>query len=585
MKQIKKLFLHLCLLLFVLEIHAIEYTMQKGVVRASEKGQTIWENVHDRLNRIEKEGKAGPVQSGSFVYYSIGSYLYEVSAQTGAVQKRIVLPGYCKQIEKANEGVRVEVGSLLMDFSWKKNYTITPQSHDVPFYLTSYLSQSAMDRNDAKSLCETILGKSKIKDKADSDSLSLQNLQEKAIEALDAHSKRDPSNLWYIMQQGIILGDLGKKTESLAKFQEVLQSPAEYHLSLLSIVHTLDNYNITLGDEAFEKGMQFLVARGYEPELMNALISVMVVYGRPLREKKDILQDLSYMNKLGERIWTFSPYAEASCYMFHALYVANQKAGDYQKADLWKARKDAATPFRIFGGANIYAEHTGHYLSLLCAISMGMIFLLFVKGIRIPKNKQNRFANLFFFRFWTKGELTGFLILVAIGCYTFYGLLLGIEAIRYAANMPISCLNGFLNHPDAIEYIQKARNTESKEFIYAFALQKAQEEQAADEIYQKLDSAQALNNRGVIAYHRCDREAARLLFQKALDKDPSLEVAAFNLGKRVVHPRIEKMQKYNATIPLLALPTGLQWSNMLASSQELTFPEIFSLMENLDQIR
>ncbi len=573
-KNISICLLTLCFI-FSLTLPAIEYCMEKGIIRATDQGKILWENRHDRLNRVELAYKTKPVQSGLSLYYCIGSYLYEVSPTTGIVQKRIVLPGFCNRMEKTDQGILIEVCSFQKEFTWKKQYAITPQEHNISFYLTAYLSQAMMDKNDAKAVSDEIL---KNAPKAESNILYL----EKAISSLEEYSKRDPSNLWYIMQQGMHLWELGKKTEAFAKFQQTLQSPSSYHLSLLSMVHTLDTYQMTLGNEAFEKAARFLIAQGYEPELMNALISMMILYGRPLGDRKDGEKDISYLNQLGQRIWDISPYAEASCYMYHALAIANKKSGDMEKAKLWEKRREEATPYRIFGGANLPAEKTGHFISLLCAISTAIFFLIFIKALRIPKNPKKPFANIFFFRFWSKGELIGFLLLIVAEIFSFYSILIGLSAISYTVSMPLSCLNGFLHHPDAMEYFQRAANSESKDFINAFSLQKLHQEQAADEIYQKFDSAQAWNNRGVIAYNRCDREAARLLFQKALQKDPSFTIAAFNLGENVSCPRIERMIKYGAKAPLLAIPTKEQWSDMASGTPpQFSLKQLFSLLSHV----
>ena len=566
----KSILLFLCCFA-VVAIGAVEYDRIGGIVRAVDNGKVLWQNQHDCSEMIADKFKAGPVVIGEYLYYSIGEHLYQVEKKTGIVVDRIMLPGFCAALRRQGEKLAVEVKSFRSkDYSWKKHYMITAGQTRLPLCLSGKFLSMLMPRRDANSIRRQLVKQARQDGKLDkqSDKLAPAYLQQ-ALLQLQQLSKRDPSNLWYIFEQGTCLHQLGRSAEAIAKWQELLTTPEKYHLQLLGMVHYLDQYQPALADQVFTKGMKFLLGNGYEPEMMHILIAVMVLYGAPL-DKIDPSKNLAQLNKLGQRIWDLAPYTEASCFFFNGLAQANAQSGNVKMATIWKQRRDLATPHRVFAGANRYAEWGGHALNLFQAVVCTLLALLLVKffynwSLYRSTPKRN-FSSHNFFSYWSKPQLLGFLAIIGLGWVTIYVAYIGIQAVGYAAAIPSSGLTGFFNHPDAVEHFAGAGKKRQGKFVYALLLHKSGDTSTASRLYRELGTAPALNNLGVIAHGQGNSQEARKLFAQALSKQAGFKIAAFNLGHQVTSPRIARLTAYGQTAPLLAIPTARQWSDLLAAA-------------------
>ena len=78
------------------------YASEDGTVRCTEgEDQVVWENRHDR-KKLALHGDtkvAGPVKSGSGVWYAVGSSLYQADAETGRIRTRTYLPSPATKLE------------------------------------------------------------------------------------------------------------------------------------------------------------------------------------------------------------------------------------------------------------------------------------------------------------------------------------------------------------------------------------------------------------------------------------------------------------------------------------------------------
>ncbi|MHC4777548.1 MAG: tetratricopeptide repeat protein, partial [Planctomycetota bacterium] len=307
-----------------------------------------------------------------------------------------------------------------------------------------------------------------------------------------------------------------------------------------------------------------LISKGFEPELMKTLISIMIHYGSP-----GPVTALADMERYGERLWDLAPHAEGVCYAFNILAISFEEAGEEEKALLWRERCDIATPYRIFGGVSPQMEWVGVFLVMSLAVGIGFWTLLFVKGVRsfgaiwwsekIGIRMYNPFA------YWTKGEIVGFILLSLAGSYAANRAMGGAAALGRIAAAPLSVLGGTMGTPDSVVFLERSLGATERRFLHGFALQSEGERDEAEAVYRKLGTARALNNLGVIAHRRGDEKTAKKFFAQALEKDPELPEANFNLGRPASGPRIERMKKYSIPPPLTALPTREHWREVTAA--------------------
>jgi tetratricopeptide (TPR) repeat protein len=558
----------------------LDYVILDGKITASEGDETVWENCFATKAKLAAKSVYGPVLAGGRLYYSAESLLWDVDPESGVVNRTISLPGLVRTAMAEGDRLVLEVGSSLPVYTWMKTYTVTPAGHDIPFTLPGSIRAARLPQAQALAVVETLLETAS--EAGEIDAVPSEKdwkaegpfipLFEKAETELARLAERDPTNPWLPYLRGKLLSLLGRREESLASFRLALAVPPEYRFRLLGLVFRLDEHDTALGDEAFHLALEDLIAKGFEPELMHALISLMIFYGRPLEADGKALdpeKDLDRMNALGDRLWDLAPLAEAVCFVYHGLAIYNEKAGNADLAATWRARRDASHPYRVFGGANRSAERTGHALTFVAASGIALwlflIVTLFRNGSTFHRTPKKRAGHYNIFAYWTKPELAGFLALSLLGIYGMIVVHRGVSAISYSATAPISSFNGTWGHPDTLEFLEKARGTEGGDFLYALALQEMGDDEAAGAILAGQESARALNNRGVAADRAGDAEKAREFYRKALDADPDLSEARFNLGEKAQSPRIRRMVKYGGARPLLAMPTVDHWSEAWAA--------------------
>ncbi|MFC1534518.1 tetratricopeptide repeat protein [Thermodesulfobacteriota bacterium] len=569
------------ILLHFVHVFAVEFKSEGTAVKAL-KGETVlWENVHDRQGRHDKPdepgGMKGPVQIGDSLYYAIGLQLYEARSVDGVVTRRISLPGLVNSLTKKDNLIEVTVGSdPYGKLVWKRKYRVGPDFSDVPFFLSGNIA-ALMIKNDAEQVLVGIIEADnsspkidwkKLKDMEQRRRPEIKPFLESAVKDLEMLSQKDPTNPWYVFLHGLYLRDLGLEEEAGRLFESIFNIDEAYHYELLRLAIPLDEIDPALGDRAFEMGMRFLIANGFEREQMTALVGLIIHMGRPVKreEKIDPKKDLDRISRIGERIWTFAPLCEGVSYMFKGLAKAHQDAGDSKAAELWEKRTAEAEPYRVFGGANNLAEKGLNALNIYLASILAAILIIIVKSVlyfssfRGSLKGGKGWTRWLFLVHWSKGEIVGFLVLFPVLFLSGLSLVQGIGAIGVMAGTPLGAINGSSGHPSAVEYWKKITGNPGGDFIHALTLHQAGETEEAKKIYEKLDLPHAKVNLGVILEGQGKSNEAKTLYEDALKKEPGLPEALHNLGRPVNSSRIKTAVQFGGKRPFLALTTPDIWS-------------------------
>ncbi len=584
-------FLFLVLLAAPASSQVVELEAVDGIVRARKGERIVWENVHARRGQSFRSstnpgGLTQPVSIGDAVYYAVGLSLYAVDADSGAVRRRIKLPGPCASLAAEGGELVVVLESAYESPGWSRSYRLTPEKPDLPFFLGGWLLAARLPRDDAEAVLADVLRadpdapKGSPEDPSWRQSAEALPYVERAVVELSELARRDQTNPWYRYHRGVLLQDLGRDGEARDVFASTLELSRDYDAELLPLALRLDRVAPELGDEAFRRAMSFLMTHGYEPEMSQWLIVLLLHYGKPER-MLDSAKDLERINKLAERIWDLAPYAEGTASFYGGVADANLEA-DREVARLWESRSLDALPQRNGVPRSSFGEQFGVALNIAGAALLTWILVVFVKGLRYfptQRRARGRFRwNGFFF--WTRAELVGFLVVLALGLAAWWMAARTLVAVGRAANFPSAAAAGNYGHPAGVDYLKGFGGSAGGDFIYALALQKAGALQEAAEMYTRLEGTRARNNLGVIR-HAQGREAdARKLFAEALAADPGLAEAAYNLGEEVRSPRVERAQKYGLTGPLYAMPSGAMWDEALTSSwsfaeSQIVFERIF----------
>ncbi|MFC1820226.1 tetratricopeptide repeat protein [Thermodesulfobacteriota bacterium] len=295
-------------------------------------------------------------------------------------------------LTKKDNLIEVTVGSdPYGKLVWKRKYRVGPDFSDVPFFLSGNIA-ALMIKNDAEQVLVGIIEADnsspkidwkKLKDMEQRRRPEIKPFLESAVKDLEMLSQKDPTNPWYVFLHGLYLRDLGLEEEAGRLFESIFNIDEAYHYELLRLAIPLDEIDPALGDRAFEMGMRFLIANGFEREQMTALVGLIIHMGRPVKreEKIDPKKDLDRISRIGERIWTFAPLCEGVSYMFKGLAKAHQDAGDSKAAELWEKRTAEAEPYRVFGGANNLAEKGLNALNIYLASILAAILIIIVKSV------------------------------------------------------------------------------------------------------------------------------------------------------------------------------------------------------------
>jgi len=531
----------------------VDYEQHEGGVRALRGERLLWENRHwfGPAGGLGSE-LLGPVVSGDVVYYVFGISVYEVDAATGVVRRRMPMPERPSSLDLDGDAVRVTIEGQNGGAPWKTAYRVGPALPAAPPFFLSGSSPlySRATRREAELLANL--------DRKDASPTERVERLEAAAELLGRRAERDVTNPWLHYWRGRCLAELGRADEATAAYHAALALDTAYDNELLGMALLLDEVSEALGQQAFERGMRFLLERGFEPETNLSLLNVVVSYGQPERPL-DPVQDLPRLNRQGERMLDLAPNAEGVAFLYQGLAEANRAAGQAEESAKWEARAREALPFRSWGGR--VAAFTGAAFNLFLACALAGLLCLFVRGLyRWGQRRGARgLARWNPFSAWGRGEIVGLLIVIGVFLWASAHLVRGTAAVVHVAGLPLGTVAGNPGHPAGVEYLAGWQGTPGGDFVYALALQKAGELERSAALYERLGTARATNNLGVIRWTQGRQDDARRLFERALASEPALAEAAFNLGRPADSARVARARQYGLAPPLSALPTLDMW--------------------------
>jgi tetratricopeptide (TPR) repeat protein len=383
---------------------------------------------------------------------------------------------------------------------------------------------------------------------------------------LEEAVKRDPLTPWLRVALGKVLWDIGDR-RATAEFQQVVQITTTDFTELLNISALLEQ----LGEQGaaravFERGYRDLLERGNDPRLNTGYW----VRGSLYESRAGFWGSLplEHRSELVERIYRVSPGAEMSetAWRLFAEYLA--KNGRAEEAGVWRARADDANKNALFmwqGGLLDVAEKSA-LVVLACLVGAAAYFWVLYARYRpqrfldVAKRRKAGEARDFGWLntvYWGRRERLGFLLIVLAGWYA-VGIagqnMLGL--LRFSS-MPTSMSMGSYSGPATALYLENGLPaTPERDLLRALAFQQNGENDKAERLYRSLPQfAESWNNLGVLLRYAGKDSEARQAFEKALQLEPHLAEAAFNLGRSPQGFWTEQHQKALPGRPMLAVPT------------------------------
>ncbi|HSA22860.1 MAG TPA: tetratricopeptide repeat protein, partial [Myxococcota bacterium] len=392
---------------------------------------------------------------------------------------------------------------------------------------------------------------------------SLRGALEAAVPRLQALAAQDLTNPWYHFTRGEYLELLGRAEEAAQAYRQALASDPAHDHELLAMAEALGRLDPALGEEAHRRGLRFLLTHGYEPELCHALLGPMLLLGRAPRGERPRGELLAR----ARRLLDVAPRVEGAA----GFYAALAASGAGEEVARFGALAEEARPYQVFGPADPAVPWTGVWLQALMAALLAVLAAGAVKTLRTLSTRfkppVSTLARLNPMARWSRGEQLGVLAVLGLGLWCGGQAARGVALIGVQAAVPISLLEGQLQHPAARAYLEALPARPGVVFLRAFGHQQAGETVQAMELYQGLEEPGAWTNLGLLHLLQGDLAKARELLTRAQEEAPDQEEARLALGRldrleaKAAAPSGEAQPAPGAEGPGLAAPawppTGL----------------------------
>ncbi|MDW8249418.1 MAG: hypothetical protein RMJ98_08975 [Myxococcales bacterium] len=542
-------------------------------LRASVGQQLRWSY---RLPQRKGQPSPGPLLLGDTVVFCHGGQLYEATAATGTIQRRMVLPGACTDLVARAPGYEVRCQGGSGSYRWERVLTLSPGQGDPGTVLPSeFPSLFALKRQ-----AEEVAGKNP----AD---------RESALSRLEQLRKQDPTNPWIDFKRAELLRAAGQEEEAQRAIASALSLDVRYDSDLLMLATPLMAFSPEASTQAFRRGMKRLLERGYEPELATTALIPMVLLGRIAEEGKPVDlgndQDRARLLLRAELLLDLAPNSEGSTWFFAALEQDAVRRGDREQAARWRPLAQRTVGTSPFVPTPPESEHAGVWVQFAAALAAAILACTLIKSIRSFSlryaeeapwwKRANPFSR------WDRRELIGFLVAVAVMVGVSWKAAQGVAILGAAASAPTSLASGNPGHPESRAYLDASPDGPTTRFFRAFAAHRAGDLETAERLYRQLGTPEALANLGAIARVRGDLTKAQELWKQALGRKPDLDAALHNLGQPTTSPRAERFRRYQVDAPLLAAPSeqdwGQLWREHVATTTSTNPLHISSLLDSL----
>ncbi len=499
--------------------------------------------------------KIGPGRA----YFSHGQCLRWIDTDHGIVIGRWLMPGIITRIKPEGESGRAEITTAELSFGKETSvstFDFDPLHPAIPTVVSHEL------------ILENLLPEREAVDLYNVASLKPDQARARIPEVQEA-IRRDPFSPWFQIVLGKLLFEAGD-TGADAVFEQAIH-PLTSYTDLLPMSGYLENLGASrIADEAFQRGYQDFLQKGNDPRLVTSIIARLWLYpvnwGKIAKDRKSVI---------AERVYQLSPYGEATELAWQE-YSISAKTPEEQRRWLNRADETRKRSNQLFAHFILQSD-----IALLVGIACGFAHWIFVvvsyvryrlqrrydrtNAAARPASLRNRLA-FFNIQYWSMPQRIGFVLTFVLAwfCYGWMGQ--SMAPAMLMGEVPISMASGSLAAPSTQQFLQhRLAATPERDFLMALSFQQGGDYTAASQLYQRLPQyAESWNNLGVILRMQGREADAAGAFQKALQLDPALAEAAFNLGRPTSNYWTQIHQQYVPNTPMLAPPPRRVWMNAFA---------------------
>ncbi len=564
----------------------IRFNVNKNVITALEINKII-ERWYPRIQYayVEKElwqttfpslkeqGKLyGPTEEiNGKLYFGYLSFVMELDKQRMQFTNRYQMLGEITGLKVENGKIIINTFNGIRGKVWDKEsvITVTPeQLVNVANFGTvtnrdySILYAKRKDAEQISSVIENVNIKDLLANKYTKE--QLEQIREEYIDATDI----DTTNPWYYINLGLISKYLDKKVYSEIYFKKALKTNGMVFYDLFQL-STFYEYieKRDLADKAFDRGMKDFLGRGYIPEQLTSLESLLnyTTWLVPVIEKQKN-KDVDRTVELMDKYYKLSPSKEGNYNISDSVAKFLLNIGKLPEARDWQIRADNSKGYFFTGDYSVIVADVSLNIFVACMIAFlvfALIHLIADLSEFVEDEKHNRvsFKEFFKRRYVSKKSIFSlvFLYLLSLGAL---GICVNsISVISRMVKEPPTINSGTWGNYATVKYFSKdLAKAKGAKFLLAIANHQLKDYDRAIHLYKNYDTAESHNNIATIYMKQGKKDLALEQLKRAITLSPYSIEARYNLslleGKQLKfkNDKIDFMQKYSPNMPILAMP-------------------------------
>lgn len=518
------------------------------------------------------------------MYFGYASFIMELDLLRAQFTGRYPLLGEITKLE-TDEQNRLVIHTFngIRGKIWDKESTITvtPEQLKIVSQLGTITNRNYdslyIKRKDAENLSEEvgIIDIQSLMDKK-YDKEKLERIRKEFLKATEA----DTTNPWYYIYLGLISDNLEKRVYADIYYKKALDTSGLVfydYFQISTLYEYLDKRN--LADIAFEKGIQDFLGRGYTPEQLTSVQSVLNYANwliPSINKLKD--KDVDRTVLLIERFYKLSPFKEGNFNMLNGTvkYLINK--GRLMEAKEWQVKADNSRGFFFPGDYSIIMADIALNLLLASVISFVLFFFVFfLRDIALfledKKHNNTDFTEFFKRRYISKYTILSFVLL-----YLFSLVALGfasntIGVVSKMVKEPPTINSGTWGNYATVKYFSKGLgNVPEKNLFLAIAYQQLKDYDTAEKLYKSMNNPESHNNLATLYMRSGKKQQALSELDKALSMDKYMIEARYNRSllnpEKKLETRNSKVEMYRAyapNLPMIALPEEKYYRNAFYS--------------------
>jgi tetratricopeptide (TPR) repeat protein len=520
---------------------------------------------HPSLNVIEIKGGQGrgawtlhygtagpwptklvPVE-GDRAWFVHGPWLRLIDTRKGVVVGRWHFPGQIRKLAPEGRAAQIELEvQEPLNPSITRSVVFDPAAPRVPSWPSFDRIHYTLPRAEARS------GRwSYLQPAASSEAKTV-------IPNLEEMIRRDPFSPWFRVALARLRYDVyDPRGPEMAR--AVAEAPGTDYAELLPMAAFLLTVlrEPVLARAVFDRGYRDFLERGNDPRFLVSAGGRLLLFPwtrKPLDGGKD----------LAEVAYQLSPSGEGTRYawpIYARMLASTAETGEAWK---WRQRAEEAERSSYFIAPELLRPLELAFFVALSCVAAGILYFL-VLLLRYGRREKSRAVGwwqrfkefaLFPFDRWSRSERVAFLLIpltvwLALGIG---GLLM--RRVQDYSRFPFSSWMGSFASPATLAALEKMPAGASRDLLLAIAYQQAGETAKAEALYRSLPQfAESWNNLGVILKNAGKEKEAREAFERALQLDPGLADAGFNLGRPPATGSLALRAEHLGRTPVIAPPS------------------------------